>query len=252
MKFTAQGGGPDRPQATGKPSRLNDKHRAALAARLIRGKRKESPPHPSPHVHFSPLPPSLPPSYLSLRSPILINSPAPTLARPFPFFQSSPSLYSPHSSLLSSPTLLYAVMGSCDGGIAAIFANDFRRSFASSSPSKTLSLRTRAWVCKALGRPLHHAQATGAIERFKKAFRAPEKRLGRGEEEVETSAIDGWFADEARVGQTTKITRRWAKSGARPRAPKDQRTASAYLRADGPKDGKGGRPWSATLQTRRR
>src|ERR1044071_2204400 len=37
------------------------------------------------------------------------------------------------------------------------------------------------------------------------------------------------FADEARVGQKNTITRRWAKRGTRPSAPKDQRTASAYI-----------------------
>jgi hypothetical protein len=41
--------------------------------------------------------------------------------------------------------------------------------------------------------------------------------------------IEIWFADEARIGQKNKITRRWAKRGTRPSAPKDQRTASAYI-----------------------
>jgi hypothetical protein len=41
--------------------------------------------------------------------------------------------------------------------------------------------------------------------------------------------IEIWFADEARVGQKNKITRRWAKRGTRPSAPKDQRTQSAYI-----------------------
>jgi hypothetical protein len=41
--------------------------------------------------------------------------------------------------------------------------------------------------------------------------------------------VEVWFQDEARVGQKTKITRRWAKWGTRPRAPKDQRTKSAYI-----------------------
>jgi hypothetical protein len=43
-----------------------------------------------------------------------------------------------------------------------------------------------------------------------------------------------------RVGQKNKIRRRWAKRGTRPTAPKDQRTASAYIfGAICPKDGKG-------------
>jgi len=49
-----------------------------------------------------------------------------------------------------------------------------------------------------------------------------------------------WFADEARIGQKNKITRRWAKRGTRPSAPHDQRTASAYIfGAICPADGKG-------------
>ncbi len=41
--------------------------------------------------------------------------------------------------------------------------------------------------------------------------------------------IELWWQDEARIGQKNKITRRWAKRGTRPSAPKDQRTKSAYI-----------------------
>ena len=41
--------------------------------------------------------------------------------------------------------------------------------------------------------------------------------------------IEVWFSDEARVGQKNTITRRWARRGTRPSAPKDQRTQSAYI-----------------------
>ena len=52
--------------------------------------------------------------------------------------------------------------------------------------------------------------------------------------------IEVWFADEARIGQKNKITRRWAKRGTRPSAPCDQRTASAYIfGAICPQEGKG-------------
>ena len=52
--------------------------------------------------------------------------------------------------------------------------------------------------------------------------------------------IEVWFADEARIGQKNKITRRWAKRGTRPSAPRDQRTASAYIfGAICPREGKG-------------
>ena len=52
--------------------------------------------------------------------------------------------------------------------------------------------------------------------------------------------IEVWWQDEARVGQKNKITRRWARRGTRPRAPHDQRTASAYIfGAICPQEGKG-------------
>jgi DDE superfamily endonuclease len=41
--------------------------------------------------------------------------------------------------------------------------------------------------------------------------------------------IEVWFQDEARVGQKNTITRRWARRGTRPSAPKDQRTKSACI-----------------------
>jgi hypothetical protein len=49
-----------------------------------------------------------------------------------------------------------------------------------------------------------------------------------------------WFQDEARIGQKNKITRRWAKRGSRPSAPRDQRTVSTYIfGAVCPEQGKG-------------
>ena len=42
-----------------------------------------------------------------------------------------------------------------------------------------------------------------------------------------STPVEIWFQDEARVGQKNKITRRWARRGTRPSAPKDQRTKSA-------------------------
>ena len=60
------------------------------------------------------------------------------------------------------------------------------------------------------------------------------------EKGVDARDIEIWFADEARVGQKNKLTRRWAQRGSRPSAPKDQRTASTYIfGAISPKDGKG-------------
>jgi transposase len=49
-----------------------------------------------------------------------------------------------------------------------------------------------------------------------------------------------WFSDEARIGQKNKITRRWARRGTRPSAPRDQRTRSTYIfGAICPRQGKG-------------
>ncbi len=52
--------------------------------------------------------------------------------------------------------------------------------------------------------------------------------------------IELWWADEARIGQKNKVTRRWARRGTRPSAPHDQRTMWAYIfGAICPKKGKG-------------
>jgi hypothetical protein len=57
---------------------------------------------------------------------------------------------------------------------------------------------------------------------------------------IDVGTIEIWFADEARIGQKNKITRRWAQRGTRPVAPKDQRTASTYIfGAICPQQGKG-------------
>ena len=63
--------------------------------------------------------------------------------------------------------------------------------------------------------------------RYSKKFSAQVAEI-RGRLPVGT-AIEIWWQDEARVGQKTKITRRWAKRGTRPSAPMDQRTCSAYI-----------------------
>ena len=63
------------------------------------------------------------------------------------------------------------------------------------------------------------------------------------EKGIDCDTIEIWFADEARIGQKNKITRRWAKRGTRPSAPRDQRTASTDIfNAVCPKQGKGAAP----------
>jgi hypothetical protein len=46
------------------------------------------------------------------------------------------------------------------------------------------------------------------------------EEIGR-EKSADPRATEVWFADEARIGQKNKITRRWAKRGTRPSAPTD-------------------------------
>jgi transposase len=80
---------------------------------------------------------------------------------------------------------------------------------------------------KLTARPRHHAQNEHAMEAFKRGLRC---RAGKGPREPPRGTpVEIWFQDEARVGQKNKITRRWAKRGTRPSAPKDQRTKSAYI-----------------------
>src|SRR5215813_13437303 len=74
---------------------------------------------------------------------------------------------------------------------------------------------------------------------FKKNFPARLEAIAR-KKALDRDTIEIWFADEARIGQKNKITRRWAKRGTRPSAPRDQRTASTYIfGAVCPKEGKG-------------
>ena len=83
---------------------------------------------------------------------------------------------------------------------------------------QTLSRELRAMGYRKLSaRPRHHAQAAGAIEDFQKSLPDRLDEIAR-ENGVAPEAIEVWFADEARVGQKNKITRRWAKRGTRARA----------------------------------
>jgi DDE superfamily endonuclease len=43
------------------------------------------------------------------------------------------------------------------------------------------------------------------------------------------TTVEIWFQDEARIGQKNGLVYQWAKRGSRPRQPKDQRYANAYL-----------------------
>jgi len=99
--------------------------------------------------------------------------------------------------------------------------------FCLSISQQTLSRELRAMNYRKLSaRPRHYAKNEHAADVFKKAL--PD-RLAEIAATVGGKPLEIWFTDEARVGQKNTITRRWAKRGTRPAAPKDQRTASAYI-----------------------
>jgi hypothetical protein len=45
----------------------------------------------------------------------------------------------------------------------------------------------------------------------------------------DTTPVEIWFQDEARIGQKNGLVRQWARRGTRPRQPTDQRYDNAYL-----------------------
>ncbi len=45
----------------------------------------------------------------------------------------------------------------------------------------------------------------------------------------DSTPIEIWFQDEARIGQKNGLVYQWAKRGSRPRQPKDQRYTSCYI-----------------------
>jgi hypothetical protein len=83
------------------------------------------------------------------------------------------------------------------------------------------------------------SRASGRCRRgFQKKWPTTVETIAQ-ERGLDPSNIEVWFADEARVGQKNKLTRRWARRGSRPSAPSDQRTASTYIfGAICPKQGK--------------
>src|SRR6202171_6187977 len=72
---------------------------------------------------------------------------------------------------------------------------------------QTLSRELRAMGYRKLSaRPRHHAQAEGAIEEYKN-FPTLLDEIARAKN-LDPAAIEIWFADEARIEQKNKITRR--------------------------------------------
>ena len=75
-------------------------------------------------------------------------------------------------------------------------------------------------------RPRHPAQDERTVEAFKKTSRALKAHL---DGLPETTPVEIWFEDEARIGQKNGQVRQWARRGTRPRQPADQRYDNAYL-----------------------
>jgi transposase len=99
---------------------------------------------------------------------------------------------------------------------------------------------------RAAAAPCAGPRCAGGVQ--KKDF--PARLAEIAQAEARGKPIEIWFADEARIGQKNKITRRWARRGTRPRAPHDQRTKWAYIfGAICPAEGKGAglvMPWCDT------
>ena len=65
-------------------------------------------------------------------------------------------------------------------------------------------------------RPRHPMQDERIVEGFKKTSRALRAHL---EGVAETTPVEIWFQDEARIGQKNGLVRQWARRGTRPRQP---------------------------------
>ncbi|WGJ13277.1 IS630 family transposase [Methylocapsa sp. D3K7] len=76
-------------------------------------------------------------------------------------------------------------------------------------------------------RPRHPAQDEQIVEAFKKNF--PRALKAHLDKLPETTPVEVWFQDEARIGQKNGLVRQWARRGTRPRQPADQRYDNAYL-----------------------
>ncbi|MCE3246844.1 MAG: family transposase [Geminicoccaceae bacterium] len=76
-------------------------------------------------------------------------------------------------------------------------------------------------------RPVHPAADAKAQARFKKGSRRWIAEIARDHPEAERLEI--WFQDEARVGQTGRVCRRWFERGMRPRGVRDLRHQAVYL-----------------------
>ena len=118
--------------------------------------------------------------------------------------------------------------------------------FAISLDETTVGRELKALGFAKIARPRHY-KTSWPSRLLKKLPRRTGEDPGEAPERRE---IELWWQDEARIGQKNKLTRRWARRGTRPRAPRDQRTEWAYIfGAICPAKGKGAglvMPWCDT------
>ena len=77
--------------------------------------------------------------------------------------------------------------------------------------------------CAAPSSSSRRADRRGFQKNFPRALKAHVGGL------PETTPVEIWFEDEARIGQKNGQVRQWARRGTRPRQPADQRYDNAYL-----------------------
>ena len=100
-------------------------------------------------------------------------------------------------------------------GSASTFIRAMSESFCRSSASRT----------SAPGRVIR-LRTSGSSRLSKKL---PARAEGSSRRLPETTPVEIWFEDEARIGQKNGQVRQWARRGTRPRQPADQRYDNAYL-----------------------
>ena len=108
-------------------------------------------------------------------------------------------------------------------GPGAVALGDVRHSLDETTVGRELKALGFA---KISARPRHYGKTSWPSRLRKKLPRRTGEDPGEAPERRRDRAV---VADEARIGQKNKLTRRWARRGTRPRAPRDQRTEWAYI-----------------------
>ena len=142
-----------------------------------------------------------------------------------------PSLAFRRSNWLSShrssrPALIVMSTASCAGGGSTSSASLPRDSASSFIRAMSESF------CRSLASPISvrgpviRLRTNGSSRLSKKL---PHTLKAHLDGLPQTTPVEIWFEDEARIGQKNGLVRQWARRGTRPRQPADQRYANAYL-----------------------